>query len=283
MLKLATIKKCREEDKDDRPESEQRWCLYTKDGSELLGRHPTKEEAMDQEAAIHANASVNRCIQYKGATYVLAAAPLVKSTSGFLAVEIGPTTSTEDIVEAIRMFLQDTKRDYAAIQLGRYLVENAPGSDFVGVRGLYYNQFDNSWQESPIPSAQYTTGKEDTAEEIVSDWMDDRWSAGMNATGLAAPKSIKYKGAKYILAASPAIMWSPQEATAMFFEQLVSEMDKLNSMVADATKKDPQSGNDYVVMWAQPINQQLQTIDTYLSQVHKSLKKSLPKQQAPSD
>jgi len=256
--------------------------LYTHDGDKLLGRHPTKEDAVDQEKAIHAG-SANRRIMYKGATYVLAAAPLVKSTSGFLAVEIGPTTATGDIVEAIRMFLQDTKRDYATIQLGKYLVENAPGSDFVGVRGLYYNSFNKSWQESPIPSAQYTTGKEDTAEQIVQDWLDDRWSAGMNATGSVAPRSIRYKGVKYVLAANPAIMWSPQEATAMFFEQLVSEMDKLNSMIADATKKDPKSGNDYVVVWAQPLNQQLKKIDTYLSQVHKSLKQNLPKQQSPSD
>jgi hypothetical protein len=55
MERRATIKKCKQKDFDpDRPKSEQRWCLYTKDGSKLLGRHPTKEDARDQEVAIHA-------------------------------------------------------------------------------------------------------------------------------------------------------------------------------------------------------------------------------------
>ena len=31
-----------------------KWVLYTRDGSKLLGTHDTREEAMIQEAAIHA-------------------------------------------------------------------------------------------------------------------------------------------------------------------------------------------------------------------------------------
>ena len=53
MLKNATIRKCRKQDIDpDRPRSEQKICLYSKDGSKLLGRHPTKESAEKQERAI---------------------------------------------------------------------------------------------------------------------------------------------------------------------------------------------------------------------------------------
>lgn len=43
----ATIRKCGS-----------KWCLYTKDGSKLLGRHDTKTGAQKQEAAIHAHGSV---------------------------------------------------------------------------------------------------------------------------------------------------------------------------------------------------------------------------------
>lgn len=53
MLITAVIKKCREQDIDpDRPRSEQKVCLYTKDGTKLLGRHPSKESAEKQERAI---------------------------------------------------------------------------------------------------------------------------------------------------------------------------------------------------------------------------------------
>jgi hypothetical protein len=53
MLRTAVIKKCREQDIDpDRSRSEQKICLYTKDGTKLLGRHPSKESAEKQERAI---------------------------------------------------------------------------------------------------------------------------------------------------------------------------------------------------------------------------------------
>jgi hypothetical protein len=56
MKRTATIKPCRKEDIDpDRPRSEQRQCLYTKDGKKLLGRHPSIESAKKQEAAIQVN------------------------------------------------------------------------------------------------------------------------------------------------------------------------------------------------------------------------------------
>ena len=48
----AVIKKCPEKDKDDRPDSQQKWCLYTRDGDKLLGRHPSKEKALKQEWVI---------------------------------------------------------------------------------------------------------------------------------------------------------------------------------------------------------------------------------------
>jgi hypothetical protein len=43
----ATIRKCGS-----------KWCLYTKDGSRLLGKHDTKKGALKQEAAIHAHGHV---------------------------------------------------------------------------------------------------------------------------------------------------------------------------------------------------------------------------------
>lgn len=51
-LRTATIRECAPGDKDDRPDSEQRWCLYTADGKKLLGRHPSKESAEKQERAV---------------------------------------------------------------------------------------------------------------------------------------------------------------------------------------------------------------------------------------
>ena len=53
--RTAVIKPCRQKDYDpDRPKSEQRVCLYTKDGKRLLGRHPNEEAARKQEVAIKA-------------------------------------------------------------------------------------------------------------------------------------------------------------------------------------------------------------------------------------
>lgn len=53
ILREAIIRRCREQDIDpSRPRSEQRWCLFSKDGKKLLGRHRTKEEALAQERAI---------------------------------------------------------------------------------------------------------------------------------------------------------------------------------------------------------------------------------------
>ena len=47
------IKKCKPSDHDPkRPKSEQLWCLYSHDGRKLLGRHPTKADAYEQEKAI---------------------------------------------------------------------------------------------------------------------------------------------------------------------------------------------------------------------------------------
>jgi hypothetical protein len=48
MRRVAVIRKCK---KGDSAEGKP-WCLYTKDGSKLLGRHPTKESAEKQERAI---------------------------------------------------------------------------------------------------------------------------------------------------------------------------------------------------------------------------------------
>lgn len=52
LIKEAIIKRCPIKDQDDRPKSEQKWCLYTKDNSRLLGRHKTLDEAKAQEKAI---------------------------------------------------------------------------------------------------------------------------------------------------------------------------------------------------------------------------------------
>ncbi len=53
--RTAVIRDCKKKDFDpDRPASEQRVCLYTKDGKRLLGRHPDEESARKQEVAIKA-------------------------------------------------------------------------------------------------------------------------------------------------------------------------------------------------------------------------------------
>ncbi|MEK6861739.1 MAG: hypothetical protein AABY07_07250 [Nanoarchaeota archaeon] len=46
------IRQCRKKDQDDRPLSKQKWCLFSKDGNRLLGRHSSKEDAKKQEIAI---------------------------------------------------------------------------------------------------------------------------------------------------------------------------------------------------------------------------------------
>ena len=48
----SIIKRCPKKDQDNRPKSEQQYCLYTKDKDRLLGRHPTKEDAGKQEKLI---------------------------------------------------------------------------------------------------------------------------------------------------------------------------------------------------------------------------------------
>lgn len=37
-----------------KPKSQQRWCLMTRDGEDLIGRHPTRAKAQRQERAIYA-------------------------------------------------------------------------------------------------------------------------------------------------------------------------------------------------------------------------------------
>ena len=55
-MDLKKISKCKIEDIDsDKPESEQIWCVYSEDGSKLLGRHATREEAVQQLRAVEAN------------------------------------------------------------------------------------------------------------------------------------------------------------------------------------------------------------------------------------
>jgi hypothetical protein len=55
LVKYSVIRKLKEEDKDpDKPADDQQWGLYSSDGSKLLGRHPSKEKALEQEQAIKA-------------------------------------------------------------------------------------------------------------------------------------------------------------------------------------------------------------------------------------
>ena len=50
------ISKCKVEDIDpDKPKSDQVWCVYSEDGSKLLGRHATRDEAVQQLRAVEAN------------------------------------------------------------------------------------------------------------------------------------------------------------------------------------------------------------------------------------
>jgi hypothetical protein len=48
----SVIKPCKKKDKDSRSDKDQKICLYTSDGSKLLGRYPSKEKALRQERAI---------------------------------------------------------------------------------------------------------------------------------------------------------------------------------------------------------------------------------------
>jgi len=50
MEKEAVLKRCPKKDK----KPGKNWCLYDSKGKRLLGRHPTKEDAMKQERAVHA-------------------------------------------------------------------------------------------------------------------------------------------------------------------------------------------------------------------------------------
>ena len=51
--KEAVIKKCPKKNlTDDRPVSEQQWCLFDSKGERLLGRHPSKQKALDHERAV---------------------------------------------------------------------------------------------------------------------------------------------------------------------------------------------------------------------------------------
>jgi hypothetical protein len=66
--RTAIIDKCAPGDRDkDRPAKDQIWCLFTRDGKKVKGRHPTEEAAQAQEAAIHARGA---SILYRGARYV---------------------------------------------------------------------------------------------------------------------------------------------------------------------------------------------------------------------
>lgn len=57
---LAVIKRCPKKDViDDRPKSQQQWCLYTRDESRLLGRHPSKDKALKQEQVIQIHKHIN--------------------------------------------------------------------------------------------------------------------------------------------------------------------------------------------------------------------------------
>ena len=52
LCRKATIKKCKESDKKS---SKDVYCVYDKAGDKLLGRHPSKESAEKQLAAIEIN------------------------------------------------------------------------------------------------------------------------------------------------------------------------------------------------------------------------------------
>jgi len=62
IIKEAIIRQCPKKNKDDRPDSEQKWCLFDSKGNKLLGRHPSKEKAQKQERAIHAHESADEYI-----------------------------------------------------------------------------------------------------------------------------------------------------------------------------------------------------------------------------
>jgi hypothetical protein len=63
---------------DEDPEKP--WALYTRDGSRLLGRHKTRQGAVDQEAAIRAAQHSRKAL----ASVLHKAARLVESLRSFI-------------------------------------------------------------------------------------------------------------------------------------------------------------------------------------------------------
>lgn len=50
---LGIIKPCRKQDlTSKKPKSKQKWCLWTKSESRIIGRHPSKSRAVKQERLI---------------------------------------------------------------------------------------------------------------------------------------------------------------------------------------------------------------------------------------
>lgn len=92
-LVTATIRKCGSQ-----------WCLYTKDGSRVLGKHETKEKAMAQERAIKAR-------QATGAIVALldGIAQALERRRSFLASAVDATT--EDVLEQRNQVLEETGFD----------------------------------------------------------------------------------------------------------------------------------------------------------------------------
>lgn len=53
ILGLGIIKRCRAADrKSGRPARSQKWCLWTRSGKRILGRHSNMEKALRQERLI---------------------------------------------------------------------------------------------------------------------------------------------------------------------------------------------------------------------------------------
>ena len=80
----AIVKKCRKGDgKAGKP-----WCLYTKDGSRLLGAHASQEDAYKQEAAIkHSQAKGSVDPHYPRVVYFPSQSP----DTIYFKVETSPT------------------------------------------------------------------------------------------------------------------------------------------------------------------------------------------------
>jgi hypothetical protein len=150
--RTATIKPCRAEDKDPkRPASEQKVCLYTKDGKRLLGRHPDKEAARKQEIAIKARGGAltahgGKTVKKTAATLEPVSAAgiaewlewVVRTIGGDIDEELAELFETGSSIDEIAALLQsDVEAMYPLYEDSTPMHDEDPLAFYLGVGDMY--------------------------------------------------------------------------------------------------------------------------------------------------